>query len=191
MRVLNVLFPRRCLNCGKIGRYFCFECRKTIQYIHHSTQPISFFRYEGIVQKAIKTLKYRFVSDLAEEFISLIPPFDFPQSSTLIPIPLHASRFRQRGFNQAEVLGRLIAEKLHIPMRTDILKRTKKTTAQVEMKKRTERLKNMENVFSATRSPERILLFDDVYTTGATMRSAAQALKRAGADFVWSMTMAR
>ena len=151
----------------------------------------SFFRYQGIIQKAIKALKYRSISDLASEFVSLIPQVEIPIVDVFIPVPLHASRYRQRGFNQAEVLGRLIAEKLHTPLRTDILKRIKRTIPQVEMKKRKERLKNMEKVFAATHSPERVLLFDDVFTTGATMRSAAKVLKKRGAKFVWGMTMAR
>jgi len=114
----------------------------------------------------------------------------------LIPIPLHPSRYRDRGFNQAEVLGRILADRLHIPIRTDILKRVIKTTPQVEMKDRKERLKNMKNVFSIHNSKfvipnSTIILFDDVFTTGATMRAAGETLKRAGAKSVWAVTMAR
>lgn len=193
---MDLLFPKRCVGCGRIGRYFCFDCRKTIRYIDHAAQPIHFFHYEGIIQKAIKALKYRYVSDLASEFVSLIPPLTIAEADMLIPIPLHSSRLRERGYNQAEVLGGLIAQKLDIPMRTDILKRVKKTTPQVEMKKRSERLKNMEGVFAIHNSSfmihnSRILLFDDVYTTGATMQSAANVLKQKGASVVWTMTMAR
>ncbi|OGG24123.1 hypothetical protein A3A79_02920 [Candidatus Gottesmanbacteria bacterium RIFCSPLOWO2_01_FULL_43_11b] len=197
MEFLDILFPKRCLRCGRIGKYFCPSCRTTIASINTPMYPIGlngltcFFRYQGIIQKAIKALKYRSISDLASEFVSLIPQVEIPNVDVFIPVPLHASRYRQRGFNQAEVLGRLIAEKLHIPIRTDILRRIKRTTPQVEMKKRKERLKNMEKVFAATYSPERVLLFDDVFTTGATIRSAANVLKRAGAKFIWGMTMAR
>lgn len=193
---MDLLFPKRCVGCGRIGRYFCFDCRKMIRYIDHAAQPIHFFHYEGVIQKAIKALKYRYVSDLAIEFVSLIPPLTIAKADMLIPIPLHPVRLRERGYNQAEVLGTLIAKKLGIPMRTDILKRVKKTTPQVEMKKRSERLKNMEGVFAIHNSSfiihnSRILLFDDVYTTGATIRSAAKVLIRNGATSVWTMTMAR
>lgn len=174
-----------------MGRYFCLECRETIRIIDHAVQPIHFFHYEGIIQKAIKALKYRYVSDLASEFVSLIPPLTIAEADMLIPIPLHSSRLRERGYNQAEVLGGLIADKLGIPLRTDILKRVKRTTPQVEMKKRSERLKNMEGVFASNKVSGTIILFDDVYTTGATMRSAASVLLRTGAQVVWTMTMAR
>jgi len=163
----------------------------------------SIFRYDGIIKQAVKTLKYRRVTDLAKEFVSLIPVSFFNEVTKLrtneasfFPIPLHPTRFRDRGFNQAEVLGRLLADRLHIPIRTDILKRVIKTTPQVEMKDRKERLKNMKNVFSIHNSKfvipnSTIILFDDVFTTGATMRAAGETLKRAGAKSVWAVTMAR
>ncbi len=233
MNFLDLLFPRRCVGCGRIGNYFCKQCRLKIESITYPICPVcgspaidgathprcqtkytidgltSFFRYDGIIRKAVKLLKYQFVSDLTKEFISLTPlsslqPITHNSSPiTLIPIPLHPSRLRFRGFNQAEVLGKLIANKSKIPMRTDILKRIKKTTPQVEMKDRKKRLANMEGVFSVNQSALRqssgqavsnyqstIFLFDDVFTTGATMCVAANVLKRAGMGKVWGVVMA-
>jgi competence protein ComFC len=226
MTLLDLLFPRRCIGCGKVGKYFCRECRLRIKCIEKpicpvcqrpaidgATHPVcqtkytldgltSFFQYTGIIQKAIKTLKYRFVTDLVSEFINLIPFFLFnnraiePLSNAIIiPIPLHSSRLRFRGFNQAEVLGRFLAKRLNIPFKTNILKRIRKTTPQVEMKDRKKRLTNMENVFSVTPNIlisqyPNILLLDDVFTTGATLRSAATVLKRAGAKRVWGLVLA-
>lgn len=216
MNLLDVFFPKRCVNCGKIGKYFCAACRAKIRRIvdnericpmcgrlafEGKTHPrcrtkygidglTSFFHYDGVVQKGIKAIKYRGVSDLAEEFVDLT---SFKADSRfrgndmiLIPIPLHATRYRARGFNQAEVLGTY----LHIPMRTDILYRTKQTKSQAEMNRK-ERLENMKNVFDIRPISGNIVLFDDVFTTGATMRSAASVLKRAGAKRVWALTMAR
>ncbi|MBI4991014.1 ComF family protein [Candidatus Gottesmanbacteria bacterium] len=242
MNLLDFLFPRRCVGCGKIGNYFCKQCRSKIESITHPVCPVcggpaidgathprcqtrysldgltSFFRYDGAIRKAVKAIKYRFVSDLAKEFISLIPNsrlsgihdavFVHPsqtasgqlsinnyQSAILIPIPLHPSRLRFRGFNQAEVLGRLLAKRLNIPMKIGVLKRIRKTIPQVEMKDRKKRLKNMEDVFAAfpnilISQYLNILLFDDVFTTGATLRAAANVLKRAGAKKVWGVVMA-
>jgi len=144
----------------------------------------------------VKAIKYRLVSDLAQEFITLITPENVGDG-ILVPIPLHSSRFRQRGFNQAEVLGKLLAKRLNIAVQTDILKRVKETVPQVEMKDRKQRLKNMEGVFGINKTAEKrytkttVVLFDDVFTTGATMRAAASVLKHAGAKRVWAMTMAR
>lgn len=238
MQFLDFLFPKRCIGCGKIGKYFCNGCRSSIRIIQPNepicpvcekpaiggvTHPrcqsrygldglISFFHYDGPVRKAIKALKYRFVSDLVHEFVALIPSsfIDVPMkqcnnSSFLIPIPLHPSRFRYRGFNQAEQMGKFLAVRLHLQMKTDILQRTKETPPQVSMKKRDARLKNMEGVFTLQKSFDKVLidqrfvkasnlnvlLFDDVFTTGATMRSAANVLKRNGVQHVWAVTMAR
>ncbi len=232
--VLDFIFPKRCVNCGRIGRYFCTKCISHIKYIDRQICPVcshpaidgathprcqtrysldgltSIFRYDGIIRKAVKSIKYRFVSDLAKEFISLIPssyfqlityntstPFSVnSQLTTLIPIPLHASRLHFRGFNQAEVLGRIFSRRLHITIQADILKRIRKTIPQVEMKDREKRLKNMDGVFTVNNltmkqlSNVTILLFDDVYTTGATLRCAANVLKRAGAKKVWGITLA-
>ena len=222
VNILDFFFPKRCVGCGKIGKYFCIFCTAKIRYIQANeyicpmcgrlaldgaTHPgcrtrygldglTSFFHYDGPVRKAVKALKYRRISDLASEFVFLIPTKLLSSnllSSLFIPIPLHTSRFRLRGFNQAEVLGKLLAARLNIPVRTGILKRVKITQPQVDMKNRDERLKNMKNVFRAVQTIQNkdILLFDDVFTTGATMRSTANVLKRAGAKRVWAVTIAR
>jgi ComF family protein len=221
VQILDFIFPKRCVGCGHIGKYFCVSCRAKIRPIAPN-EPIcpmcgrpaldgithpkcrtrysldgltSFFHYDGPVRKAIKTIKYRLVSDLAEEFISCISANADSRlrgnDNMLIPIPLHPSRFRQRGFNQAEVLGTVLAKNLHIPMQPDILRRVKETVPQVEMKKRDDRLKNMERVFRCNNVSGNVVLFDDVFTTGATMRSAANVLKRGGVKRIWAVTMAR
>ncbi len=223
VNILDLLFPKRCLGCGKIEKYFCIGCvgkirvieeRETIcplcerPAIHGATHPrcktddcidglTSFFHYEGIIQKAVKALKYRFVSDVANEFISLIPQLSLPLSedSVIVPIPLHSSRLRFRGFNQAKELGKFFTKRFSISLCSTILVRTKASKPQVEMKDKNERLDNLKNAFSIHNSafpmPHSVVLFDDVFTTGATMRAAATVLKRAGATFVWGITMAR
>lgn len=229
MNFLDIIFPKRCLNCGRLGKYFCERCSSIIRIIELNeaicpvcekpaidgrTHPgcqtrysldglTSFFRYDGIIRKAVKAIKYRYISDLAQEFISLVPGFWFSEltkfrtnESAFIPIPLHPTRLRFRGFNQAELLAGILAKRLHIPIQKNLLKRIKYTVPQVEMKERDKRLKNMEHVFSAQSftmndKPLTIFLFDDVFTTGATLRSAANVLKRAGVRRVWGITMAR
>lgn len=222
MHLLDLIFPKRCVSCGRLGKYFCESCRAKIRYIavNESICPMcekpaidgathpkcrtrygldgltSFFRYDGPVRKAVKALKYRLVSDLASEFVSLVPTSSLSaihQGSILIPIPLHVTRLRHRGFNQAEVLGKLVSARLHIQIKTDILRRVKITTPQVAMKSRDERLGNMKDVFQAVKTIQNryIILFDDVFTTGATMRSAANTLKRKGVKYVWAVTIAR
>ncbi len=230
VNLLDLIFPKRCVGCGRIGNYFCQNCQCAIRLIFHSeticpvcerpavagfTHPMcrtgytidgftSFFHYDGTIKKAVKALKYRLVSDVAAEFVSLIPETSFLNSfhhkllhPIFLPIPLHKMRMHQRGFNQAEILGGFISHRLQIPMYTDILLRTRETKPQVEMKNKEDRLKNMHGVFGLNPKTQHVLrnkhviLFDDVFTTGATMRSAASVLKHAGANRVWAVTMAR
>jgi competence protein ComFC len=181
MFLADILFPKRCLGCGKIGYYFCRKCVGSIKIIQKNeaicpvcerlafdgiTHPrcqgrydlnglTSFFRYDGVIKKSIKSIKYRFTSDIAREFIHLIPltsynllPLSMFDNSILIPIPLHLLRFRHRGFNQAEILGFELSKILKISLCKDVLIRVKPTTPQVEMKNRIDRLKNMNEVFN-------------------------------------------
>lgn len=146
----------------------------------------SFFHYGGPVQKAIKSLKYRLVSDLAGELMGLVKGPDL-KGYFGVPIPLHPNKFRERGFNQAEILVSF----LNIPTRTDILTRTKETRPQAEIKNRTERIENMKKSFKSKQTTGRIILFDDVATTRATLQNAAYALKKSGASYIWAITVAR
>lgn len=226
MNLLDFLFPKRCVGCGRIGRYFCLSCSLRIRHIAYNemicpmceglaidgrTHPkcrtkygidglTSFFRYDGIIRKAVKAIKYRRVSDLSSEFVSLIPQVSVcfgslfrVDTAIFVPIPMHPSRQRVRGFNQAEVLGRSVAAQLNLPVETGMLRRVKQGMPQVDMRTRKERLGNMKHVFQAEKSMKNsnVVLFDDVFTTGATMRSAAHILKRSGATYVWAVTMAR
>ncbi|TSC53108.1 MAG: putative amidophosphoribosyltransferase [Microgenomates group bacterium LiPW_16] len=99
----------------------------------------------------------------------------------LTPVPLHWWRLRWRGFNQAEILGKMIAEKLEIKFVPDLLTRKKPTRPQVELEGKARR----ENIAS------NILLFDDVWTTGVTLRACGNVLKRAGVKSVWGLTLAK
>ena len=227
--ILDIIFPKRCVGCGKIGKYICASCKKLIipiapnecicpmcekRAIAGLTHPkcqtrysldglTSFFYYKDVVRQAIQTLKYRFVRDLAAEFVELVPFSAYEVRSVIgsphalvTPIPLHATRLRYRGFNQSESLGRVVAESLRITLVPDILNRAVATLPQVHMQSKLLRRTNMRGVFRMNKTPRDIrhmifLLFDDVFTTGATMREAGRVLKQRGARQVWAVTMAR
>lgn len=226
MNILDLLFPRRCVNCGKPGKYFCHKCLSIIQIIKLQVCPVcekpaigglthpgcqtrysldgltSFFVYNGPIKKAIKQLKYQFVTDLAEELVSLggltFKEVKLPKGAVLTSVPLHPSRRRWRGFNQSELLGRLIAENLGLAFAPDLLMRVKNTRPQVELDKRY-RHQNIKGAFRINRNHNSKLLilnsefflFDDVWTTGATLRTGGAVLKKAGAKKVLGLTLAR
>ena len=133
---------------------------------------------------------------IQEPSASVKPQAAFPKESTyvLCPIPLHNKRLRWRGFNHAEEIAKVLSEVLEIPMYSNVLIRTKNTPAQVAFNKQ-ERIDHMKGVFrvqdAQSISHKKVLLVDDVYTTGATMEEAAKALKEAGAKQVWGVVVAR
>jgi len=197
----------------KLHYLTCPECGKPA--IDGQTHPLckkrygldglmSLYPYSGIVQRAIKQIKYRFafrvINDLLDSanidrIISWKQRME-KNNKLVIPIPLHVSRYNFRGFNQSEIVARYIAKRLSVPTEKNLLVRIRKTQSQVDMKSRWERLHNMKNVFAVLKtdsvvSKTGVLLIDDVYTTGATMRSAALILKQEGIEAVWGLTIAQ
>jgi ComF family protein len=107
------------------------------------------------------------------------------------PTPLHAERLRERGYNQAELLARGLCRQTGLPLRTDLLTREKLTRSQVGLNA-AERKANVEDAFAAAPACRglHLLLIDDVYTTGATLRACAHALRNAGAARIYALTLA-
>lgn len=105
----------------------------------------------------------------------------------IIPVPIHARKLRERGFNQAELLAQDMSGMLGIAMDTGILKRSRYTRPQKELDDN-QRIKNLENAFIIDKNVvqyKRVLLVDDIYTTGATIDSCAKALKEKGVEEVF------
>lgn len=109
----------------------------------------------------------------------------------IIPIPLHRTRQKKRGYNQAEILSSALSELTGIPVRTDVLYRIKKTKPQKNLGRRG-RVLNICGAFAVSakwKAPENVLLIDDIYTTGATLQKAAKMLKLAGCRNVYFLTI--
>ena len=166
----------------------------------------SIWVYEGTPRKLIIKLKYRFISDIADELAETAAnnlknykplagnPVWLSQKFTVVPIPLHWKRENWRGFNQSEELGKRIAQKMGWDFK-NLLIRAKRTEHQVGLRGKARR-ENVQGVFSlspnvlAIQRPN-VLLFDDVWTTGATMKEAVKVLKESGIRRVWCLTLAR
>lgn len=224
MVFLDLLFPKRCVTCRKIGSYLCPDCFSKIEFVENPvcavcqrqavggrTHPrcknryrldglVVACRYKGAVKTAIVKVKYKWIYDIEKIFVDLLVErlwkFDLPKDVILVPVPLHSSRKRWRGFNQAEVLAKSLAEKFGVP-HANILVRNRQTKPQVALS-RDERLKNVKDAFlishqklgSGSISGKNIVLVDDVYTSGATMGECCRVLKKAGAGEVWAMAVA-
>lgn len=202
-----------CISCQKklifIEKQRCFYCRKPSLY--GFTHPlckkrygvdgsVSLYVYNPFLKMLLKTAKYRLAKEALYELLSLsISPAGLLLYShrspfkilPLLPIPLHISRMRSRGFNQAEVVCQFL-QTLHQETRiVDVLEKTRNTAAQAQMKSRRSRYLNMSGVFRIKKGvlPTETLLVDDVITTGSTIRSATETLKRAGVRRVFAFSL--
>jgi ComF family protein len=169
------------------------------------TQPPRFdtaraaFLYEGAMRDLIHSFKYDRRSHLRRPLTLLVLEelcafLQDAEPQIIVPVPLHRSRLRQRGFNQAVLLGTLLARRLSLPMLPDALVRTRRTEPQIELSA-AERRSNVKGAFSVKRSGDiagkRVLLLDDVMTTGSTMNECAGELKKSGVNRVIAVTIAR
>lgn len=202
-----------CARCGRFlpgaaglhGTPHCGVCRRSVVQ-HGAVQRVafafeqarSFAAYEGTLRALIQRLKYdgyrplakplgRFLAEAARRLEE--KPFDL-----LIPVPLHRRRQRQRGFNQAALLAAQVSRLLNIPVGAKDCVRVRDTPPQTGLRA-ADRRKNVAGAFDVPEPQRvrgrRVLLIDDVLTTGATAHACAQALRDAGARRVWVATLAR
>ncbi|MCX6761107.1 MAG: phosphoribosyltransferase family protein, partial [Candidatus Nealsonbacteria bacterium] len=147
------------------------------------------FKYEPFVKELGKSL-----SSLIIEHFNLIDNKPDFTGFTLVPVPLEERRLKWRGFNQSEEIGKELADFLKINMTSDVLIKTKETLDQVNLDNQ-ERKENIKNAFSCLAlekiKGKKILLVDDVFTTGSTMEEAASVLKEAGAEKIIGIAVAR
>ncbi|MFA5749975.1 MAG: hypothetical protein WC895_02005 [Candidatus Shapirobacteria bacterium] len=208
--ILDLIFPKKCLNCQKIGKYICPIClssQKNNSIKHFDKPPkegsISLFKYESIVKKAILQLKYQFVTDIVDELVSLMVSqitLKFPHllyywqknNFVLIPIPLYQSRQNWRGFNQSNLLGQKLATKLKLSFSDRIIIRTKYTQTQAQIKNHELRQNNLKDAFvlNISKIPPNIILFDDVTSSFSTLNSAFKSLNCADLNHCWYLTLA-
>lgn len=215
--ILDTLFPVYCLSCQKRGQFLCLKCisesptaeRESEKWIY----PLYDYRHPPI-KKALWLLKYNNKKKLADIFglamygvileeladLKLMDNFYDP---LLIPIPLSKQRYRERGYNQAELIcKKLMTLNMKSDLRhgvdyeleTNILIKHRETAHQARIKNRTERLKNLSGSFSI-KTPEKIknrniILIDDITTTGATLNEARKTLKKAGARKIIAFAVA-
>jgi len=224
--IADLVFPKKCLVCKSTGDYVCRKCLARVSKVefvcvgcfrpsidgmthqkckkpHGMDAMISIWSYKGVIRSALKTLKYKYVSEIAGELANqIIAEFAagsivFPRKILLVPIPLSRSRENWRGFNQAQMLGKLLAQKMKWGY-ADLLVRTKNTRTQTGLDKKS-RQKNVKGIFAVNNDylsktlakDYNVLILDDVWTTGATMKEATKVLKRNKIPVVWGLTVAR
>jgi len=183
-RVLELLFPTRCVSCGASGKLLCESCLARLKSLDKLycvvcgkpavggfTHPgcatrytpervLSAFWYRGPAKKAIKTLKYKRVWTLAKLLSQLLVEdleekgVSFGVEAVIIPVPLAFWRRGKRGFNQAELLAKTLGERLNLSVKTNLLERAKETPSQTGLTRK-ERAKNVKGAFKVQRELRR------------------------------------
>ena len=165
---------------------------------------VCLWAYEGIARKIISNAKYKYLFGQLGELVKFDERVEFEffrrfleNRPIVVPVPLHPKRLKERGFNQADIIAEAFAARHKLSFNSHLLLRVKETRPQVG-KKREERLISMSGAFDITPRPPlnlrggaNILLVDDVWTTGATMRECSRVLKKAGVSNIWGFVLAR
>lgn len=225
--VLNTVFPTCCISCGKTGADLCMTCLGDSPLTERESEkwifPLYDYRHPPI-KKAVWLLKYRSKKSIAsifaevmhgrilEELSDLSVTQNF-NNAILIPIPLSKKRYRERGFNQAELIckeliklnseinlrsadAKALADRrgVDFTLENNVLIKSQDTKHQAHIENRSERLKNIMGSFTVKNEElikgRNIILIDDVTTTGATLNEAKKTLKKAGAKKVIAFTVA-
>lgn len=190
---LGVIYPKRCLGCREEGSYVCGRCLETIEIRGDG------LRYEGVIRRLIKEIKYRACRDMTRELLEIWRQkvgMEQPRGEwTITSIPMWEEKRRIRGFNQAEVIARELAKDWGFPYR-EVLERGRQTRPMYGLNKE-QRRENVKNVFLPKQGFKRyvngkgIILVDDVWTTGATIAEGTRLLKQMGAKEVVQVAIAR
>ena len=219
--LLDLFFPPRCPGCGRVGSTFCDACLARIEpppapacircghpaetddlcptcleTPSHLDRIASSAIFAHPLRDAIHDLKYNDGRSLARPLGARMAA-SWQQggftADLIMPVPLHAARLAERGYNQAALLARVLSQGVGVPIDETAIVR-QKATLQQAMLKAVERRENVKDAFAACRSDltgKNIALIDDVCTTGSTLEACAQALRAAGAASVWAFTLAR
>jgi ComF family protein len=223
---VDLVFPSSCVGCSNFGPLICQNCLQKIgiaqntcvfcdaKTLHGKTcyqcqtknslaGVISVGKYQNVIlRNAVHDLKFSGVQEIAEPLSNMLVKNILQTLSsslsefTLVSLPLHPIRKRERGFNQAGLLAQKIATKLSLPCQ-EILIRTRATKPQAKIDHKTENLRK-ENIAKAfavdpaqTKIPEKIIIIDDVATSGATLEEAAKTLHQAGVKEIWGAVICR
>jgi len=174
--------------------FLCDECR-------HHPRPFDRCRsagiYDGALREAIHRVKFDGETALARSlgrWLARSLPGEAAEADLVTPVPLHPRKIRERGFNQSEFLSGAVAAAASLPHRPGLLRKTTPTRSQTGLGRR-DRRRNLRGTFSlpagAAVAGKRVLLVDDIYTTGCTVEECARVLRRAGARGVRVLTLAR
>lgn len=217
---LDILFPKKCVVCGKMDTLFCDKCRSQITYLKTQNCPFCLkitvrgrvcpscrprssltgvyvvAHYDEPLKTVIKKYKYEFVKALRDDLADVIwPSFsDFGEDIVLTCVPSNEKRLAWRGYNQADEIAVTLARSTGARYCPNLLKRIRYNIPQTQLTRK-ERFQNVAGSFKLgakiNLSGKKVVIFDDLVTSGATLDACAKELRKAGAKQVWGFVLAR
>jgi competence protein ComFC len=200
---LDLVFPPRCVGCGRVDTPLCARCDAEIAssplqlHLHHEqilNDCAASGAHDGKLREAVQALKYNnargLALPLARQLMRCQNELNW-RFDTVTPVPIGTERLKERGYNQAELIARAFARQSGADFQAHLLRRQRETRSQVGLDAK-ERQANVEGAFIADNhkvSGKAILIIDDVYTTGATLGACAAAVRDAGATAVYALTV--
>ena len=214
-QIINLIYPPVCGFCSQINNTFlCQQCEnkfmqiKTATFDNYQNAPAFFdehfylFKYKKDIRQNIIKYKFDEKSYLYKSFSELfIRDEQFTNRfienyDIIIPVPIHKNRLKSRGYNQSELIAKDIAKRCGKDYCKDVLIKKNNIVAQSSLDDKLDRIRNIKNAFVCGKNAElvkgkKVALFDDVFTTGATVNECAKVLKENGASFVGVFTIAK
>lgn len=217
MGILELVFPKRCVGCGNDGEYICSKCQGQLWppiarcsgcggaslggWTHGECKAeegierlVSGLSYHGMVQRCLKKVKYKSSWEIVKLLyqISGLPKIE---EGVVVSVPMWRQKERMRGFNQAAIIAELIAKDNGLKQ-IELLERVRETKPMYGLDKQAREV-NVNGAFRIKQNLRdklvgaRVILVDDVWTTGATMKECGKLLKSAGVREIWAITLAR
>ena len=210
--LLNLIYPPTCGICGKLNSNFlCSKCQKQLEIqakfqieknqniAYYFQEHLYIFEYQGMIRKVILNYKFKDQSYLYktivnfllknEKFFEILKSYD-----TMIPVPISQKRRKERGYNQSELIAKEIAKRVGIHYNNQCLFKTKNIIEQSKLNKE-QRQRNIQGVYELHNKKllqnKKILLLDDIYTTGSTVNECARMLEQAKPKFIGVFTLAK
>ncbi len=210
--LLNLIYPPTCGICGKLNSNFlCSKCQKQLEIqakfqieknqniAYYFQEHLYIFEYQGMIRKVILNYKFKDKSYLYktmvnfllknEKFFEILKSYD-----TMIPVPISRKRRKERGYNQSELIAKEIAKRIEIDYNNQCLFKTKNIIEQSKLNKE-QRQRNIQGVYELHNKKllqnKKILLLDDIYTTGSTVNECARMLEQAKPKFIGVFTLAK
>lgn len=210
--ILDFIYPPICGICGKENaNWLCETCQKRLEKwkilkaTNHLPEKdyfekhLAIFSYQEEIRELILSYKFKENSYLYHTFVKILVNEEkicrfIKTYDIIIPVPIHPKRKGERGYNQTELIAKALGEKLKRRVNTRALRKYKNTKPQSTLNQK-ERIKNSQNVYAILKEEEiyqkKLLILDDIYTTGSTVKECSKVLKNAGASSIGVLTIAK